>query len=524
MSIYRYRFYVYFCCFIFFFAYIISVAIIAGLNPKDVPSKSAYAVDMSEPIEIINNDSKKCTFYLSKKIVFHEVLNYPTILLYYKDDDNKLHPRLLYKSHSSGVWRISPRDVDGDIGVDMTLDKGKYHYTQETKPHAKILEILEKNTKSIVKTKLDTEDSDILRKALGKVDNEIDNDVCTFLQLTSGDEGKNKIDNYEQQITKVNLPKKLKLVMDLKPGVAFSEKKETSMSEILSKIKFDDPSDFLPDFNLNPQKEYVGEHALLGAYKVSVFNSKLNGREIEWHMAKHTGCDLFYSKWENKKAPQECAKANVPQLIKMNNNEYYFCSDQKKLPQKINYEKTKSKELSISLKESINNHPDMDAIVIADSDLCDTVGVAKKDRVWIDQINFKDCNVNTFGMCKELIDSGVLTNKPLEYEMQSKKLINGKERIKTAHGTGNTHYYDITPVLSNLFPIKNFIKADKKREENTKTTLSLNKKKKDRIKRIMTDKKYSSTAYEDFSYQFQKGGGLKGLFNFGSLNSYKSKQ
>ena len=39
-----------------------------------------------------------------------------------------------------------------------------------------------------------------------------------------------------------------------------------------------------------------------------------------------------------------------------------------------------------------------------------------KGRVWIDRISYQDSEISNYGINSEILDSGILTNKPLEYE------------------------------------------------------------------------------------------------------------
>lgn len=80
----------------------------------------------------------------------------------------------------------------------------------------------------------------------------------------------------------------------------------------------------------------------------------------------------------------------------------------------------------------------------------------KMGRVWIERIAFLDKEVNSYGVTPEVIDSGVLTSKPLEYRHQASALKEGEEMIKIKN---SGQYVDITPLLDNLLPIRQFRKA-----------------------------------------------------------------
>lgn len=73
-----------------------------------------------------------------------------------------------------------------------------------------------------------------------------------------------------------------------------------------------------------------------------------------------------------------------------------------------------------------------------------------KEHTWIDRIEFEDGPITSYGTRAEVIDSGVLTNKPVEYTNQSLGLAEDEFRELT-HG-----YRDITPLLKCLEPISEF--------------------------------------------------------------------
>lgn len=76
-------------------------------------------------------------------------------------------------------------------------------------------------------------------------------------------------------------------------------------------------------------------------------------------------------------------------------------------------------------------------------------------RVWVDRIAFLDREVNSYGIIPEVIDSGCLTNKPFEYTSAIGALKAGEEYFMEP----NLGYEDITPLLDNLLPIKQFRRA-----------------------------------------------------------------
>ncbi len=71
-------------------------------------------------------------------------------------------------------------------------------------------------------------------------------------------------------------------------------------------------------------------------------------------------------------------------------------------------------------------------------------------RVWIDSIHFTDGKINSYGVQSEVINTGGLTNKPLEYYEQS-----GALDSEYAQSFDDS-YSDITPLLDKMAPIQQF--------------------------------------------------------------------
>lgn len=89
----------------------------------------------------------------------------------------------------------------------------------------------------------------------------------------------------------------------------------------------------------------------------------------------------------------------------------------------------------------------------------------KDGRIWIERINFKNGEISSYGTYKEVINSGALTNKPLEYGGQVANLIKGKD-----YKPYNTSYADITPLIKNLKPIKLFEEYKNKQQNSGDVT------------------------------------------------------
>lgn len=68
-------------------------------------------------------------------------------------------------------------------------------------------------------------------------------------------------------------------------------------------------------------------------------------------------------------------------------------------------------------------------------------------RVWVDRLRLAAASPTSYGTDKELIYSGILTSKPLDYKSQTEAIL-----PKQVRDTG-TKYVDISPFLAKLFPI-----------------------------------------------------------------------
>ena len=82
-------------------------------------------------------------------------------------------------------------------------------------------------------------------------------------------------------------------------------------------------------------------------------------------------------------------------------------------------------------------------------------------RVWIDRINFQNDQYNSYGVVSNLINSGILTHKPIEHIEQTDMVL-VYPRFK-----GNfSGYLDITPLLDRMGPIQKFRQQREIRHRN----------------------------------------------------------
>lgn len=74
-------------------------------------------------------------------------------------------------------------------------------------------------------------------------------------------------------------------------------------------------------------------------------------------------------------------------------------------------------------------------------------------RVWIESISLIEPNiVNSYGVYCKFINSGLLTQKPFEY----KDTVSWLKRGKHYKDCGEASYYDVTPLLDHLQPVRKF--------------------------------------------------------------------
>lgn len=86
-----------------------------------------------------------------------------------------------------------------------------------------------------------------------------------------------------------------------------------------------------------------------------------------------------------------------------------------------------------------------------------TLAYDKAGRTWIDGIKYTEMSPSSYGTGDTIIDSGILTSKPIDYIKQTEGLVDDVEKVEmpTIHG-----YRDISGVLAKLKPIRDF-KASK---------------------------------------------------------------
>lgn len=82
-----------------------------------------------------------------------------------------------------------------------------------------------------------------------------------------------------------------------------------------------------------------------------------------------------------------------------------------------------------------------------------TMGEDTAGRVWVQSIRYADASVNSYGVYSEVIDSGLLTAKPLEYKSQTTAL------PESHRPSFDEHYDDVSSALALLRPIREYRQA-----------------------------------------------------------------
>lgn len=81
-------------------------------------------------------------------------------------------------------------------------------------------------------------------------------------------------------------------------------------------------------------------------------------------------------------------------------------------------------------------------------------------KIWIERIRKADVDVSAYGTDKEVVYSGVLTSKPLEYNFQCDGI---PQNLRRSMGRGS-NYSDITPFLATFAPIKMYAQSFGRRQ------------------------------------------------------------
>lgn len=317
------------------------VLMIPGLSPK-------YEVKAGDK-----------TFYISDVLKSHRevAVLYSTI----ERDGHKISvPRLLYKSHSDGGWRVAYGVAKSGRLIKEAHRDGHAHYTQETKLHNNILDQLETADK--------VEDSqkyswDKLKKL--------------FSDLNQGHIDINTAPEEISYVKNERIDRLMRPFRTVSAGYLTEEMLHTihtagheSFGDYIDKLNrtFDTMPGFIPNFNYRPMRVSRREHSLLGPTKIEEYPAIIGGKRVIWSMAQ------------------------------------------------------------------------------------DSAG-----RTWVDNIRLENTKISSYGNYSEVFDAGIITSKPLEYHKYAAGLVD-KEQLPF-----DSQYADITPVLGNILPIRQYKKAQQTR-------------------------------------------------------------
>jgi len=193
----------------------------------------------------------------------------------------EVFPRLFYKSHSDGGWRVTP----GMYTDDSSYSKGDFHmpeygqYVQATKPTEDVTAILaqlEKQESHItVPASRELRQNFLLSRRIVEHDASIEDEV---------------------KLTEVR-GRGLDAFLSGK-GFRDPENVEENRWEIEHQEL---PRGFKPDFSREPVKKYAMQHTLLGECKVDVYPAQYQGRIVDWHVA-HDGAGRI---WVDRIVPRD---------------------------------------------------------------------------------------------------------------------------------------------------------------------------------------------------------------------------
>ncbi|MDB9787065.1 hypothetical protein OAB57_03080 [Bacteriovoracaceae bacterium] len=353
-------------------------------------------------------------------------------IAYVFDKENKrVFPRLFFKSKSAGTWRVVP--ALGDPEGKNALAKRGYiwkgspnreerkiqaHYTQETKPSIEIVTALNELTENEV---IETPEGHSKMQ-----------DVFNFLSL--------KRENILED--KVN---------EVAVGEPFYELEQTYYEGIEKE---------------NPNGNDILH--LFQKYQPGLNNRQFTAKE-RLTMEQHPD---FVPKEDNKKLIDYLSGDMFHELSPVMNELYKGEELQRRQKTQAFIPTFKDdsfkKEYKIHhtiLSKSDNNIPDITVRVfesiLAGKPVEWHMAHDARGRIWIDKIQFVNAKVNSYGANSIIIDSGFLTNKPIEYieqlgvngtNIQQCKSLSEDEYPK---GKG---YCDFTPYLDQLLPVQTYRK------------------------------------------------------------------
>ncbi len=362
-------------------------------------------------------------FYMSR-VIQTKVLDrtgkyvdgYPQVLMFVKDEETgKFMSRILYKSNSDGGWRVCPgKRTDGGYskGEGAAVD----HYTQTTKPHEDIIKYLDENQNNIVEYR-----GDLIREKFdARITKKAFNDKIRRFDDRVDDRG--ALDDFREY----------------EAGKAFGVRAGDVFYKGKGKVEYKIKKVFKGNETKNhPNPDYRGQ-------KIFVIEGKKGLKEVPESKAGEYFKDTKFPRMQE-------VQSDFRKLDSVFNDLDGFVPDFSKGPIKepIELDHTLLGKITVETYRGKLNGRSIEWNIAYDKD----------KRVWIDSIRPADGKVNSYGLPEEIIDSGLLTNKPLEYHTQAAALREGSQKAFF-----NERYADITPMLSNLLPIREFKRELARRE------------------------------------------------------------
>lgn len=339
------------------------------------------------------------------------------VVMYTKTQPNGLLiPRLLYKSRSAGNWRVAPEMLYHFRFFTLKFSKGNgFSYTQETKPDLKIVSHLENLQLKPEKEISEREYRNIL------------------YHFTTDNLQENHIKMFKDESNEYDDLGKLEVFKDCAPGQCFR-----CDPVICWKEQKGDNAKSCDSFMTPFQKKYF----------------KKDGPSASGCGTSGSSFSSFIESHINKEFESEKLKGFMPDF----HHPVQSYQMTHTLLSKVDKEGRAEADIHVQVFEGTLHGRKVEWHMATDP-----VG-----RVWIDRIRFADGKLNSFGTDVEVINTGILTNKPLEYTKQSVGLSDGlgpnsiKEKV-----VFDSIYNDITPVLSKLLPIQKFMEAQHIKRTNS---------------------------------------------------------
>lgn len=358
-------------------------------------------------------------FYFSEKMADSDGRDY--LVMYTENKWGKWRPRFIYRSMSDGTWRSSPGyDWDGRIKKSYNEEEKDSHYVQQG--------ILSPELTKHLNDHYNTTPTDLKSKSAKNL-----RDFNKIFRVYSSEELEKMEREKKAKLPASNVDSEARTLYEKEEKEEYEQSKlrsaslqsssyEDECTKAFEIIKKCTPGSCFQDIEDSPLKQKKKS--------ASIYVADLN-KDIK---EKEQGvCSEFFPKFSG--LPVTIYKTSHTLLSKK------VDSDDKKSTS-IENDITVEVYESTTVGENPPNKQKIEWHMAHDS----------SGRAWIDRVRLKDDIPNSFGNDR-LVNMGILTNKPLEYKKQASLLENGSERKDF-----NETYYDITPLLRQIYPISEYYK------------------------------------------------------------------